>query len=146
MLINNSSKNNTIHIMSSIIYHENYPPPWRPLLIIVFPLLPIFWTYQINITETTLTFGYSYASTTINLNDIISATPIDNVNGLRSWGGWGIRFNLRGETGYICKNGSAVKIAVKMKDKNGGECAPKIYVFSCDEASRVCHILNGDED
>ncbi|KAL7492756.1 hypothetical protein ACHAWT_001769 [Skeletonema menzelii] len=132
--------------MSTIIYHENYPPPWRPLLILVFPLLPIFWTYQITITDTSLTFGYTYASTTIRLNDITSATPIDHVNRLANWGGWGIRFNLRGETGYICKNGSAVKIVVKMNDKNGGERAPKIYVFNCDDALRVCHILNGEED
>ncbi len=131
--------------MTSIIYHENYPPPWRPLLILVFPLLPIFWTYQITITDTTLSFGYSYAAKTIDLSDITSATPIE-VDGLRNWGGWGIRFNLSGEIGYICKNGSAVKITVKVKDKNGGECEPKIYVFNCDEAARVCRILSGDED
>ena len=130
-----------------IYYHENYPPPWRPLLILVFPILPIFWTYQITITDTTLTFGYTHASTTVHRNDIISATPIQHENGLTNWGGWGIRFNLRGETGYICKNGSAVRIEVEMKDKkSAGECQPNVYVFSCDEASRVCHILNGEED
>lgn len=141
-----NSNNNIVNTMSSIIYHENYPPPWRPLLILVFPLLPIFWTYQITITDTTISFGYSYAAKTIDLSDITSATTIDHVNGLRNWGGWGIRFNLSGETGYICKNGSAVKIAVKVLDKNGGEKEQKIYVFNCDEASRVCHILNGDKD
>lgn len=131
---------------ATIIYHESYPPPWRPLLILVFPLLPIFWKYRVIITDTTLTFGYSYASTTINLDTIISASPIDHVRGLRNWGGWGIRFNLKGERGYICKNGSAVKIAVQMKDKQGGKCTPTMYVFNCNEAFRVCRILNGDKD
>jgi hypothetical protein len=134
---------------TTTIYNEAYPPPWRPLLILVFPILPIFWNYRVHITDSTLTFGYSYASATINLVDIISAYPIDHVNGLRSWGGWGIRFNMSGEKGYICKNGRAVKIAVKTKDhkKGGGgkKCKPKIYVFSCDEAERVCRILNDDK-
>ena len=129
---------------SSSIYHESYPPPWRTLLVLVFPVLPIFWRYRVNITENTVTFGYSYASTTINRNNIISASPLDNIKGLRSWGGWGIRLNLKGETGYIVKNGSGVKMAVKTKNKEGN-CTPKIYVFSCSEAERVCRILNGGD-
>jgi hypothetical protein len=143
--IKNSNKSNK-SIMSAKIYHESYPPPWRPLLTLVFPLLPIFWKYRVTITDTTLTFGYSHASTTINLENIISASPISHIRGLRNWGGWGIRLNMTGERGYICKNGSAVKIAVKTKDKKGGKCKPKMYVFSCNETFRVCRILNGDKD
>ena len=125
---------------SSIYYQEAYPPPFRPLLILVFPILPIFWTYRMNITDTTITFGYSYLSTTINRNDIISASRVDDIK--QGWGGWGIRLNLKCETGYIVKNGSGVKIAVKTKTTNKeGNCTPKIYVFSCNEAERVCRIL-----
>ena len=133
-------------LTSLSIYSEAYPPPWRPLLILVFPLLPIFWMYRVDITDTTLKFGYSCASTTIDRNDIISAVPVDDhIKGLRSWGGWGIRYNLKGETGYIANNGSGVKIAVKTKNKKDGKCTPKIYVFNCKEAVRVCRMLNGDK-
>ena len=77
------------------------------------------------------------------------------MNGLTSWGGWGIRFNLRGEIGYIAKNGPAVRIEVNNKKENNNTAdnnddddyaKAKVYVFNCDEASRVCQILNGYED
>ena len=133
------------------IFHEEYPPPFRPLLLLVFPILPIFWTYRVDIADKHLTFGYSYAYKVIEKNSsIITATPIEHVNGLKSWGGWGIRINLSGEIGYIAKNGRAVRIEVKNKKDNNDNAdddeKTKVYVFSCDEALRVCRILNGCED
>ena len=73
------------------------------------------------------------------------------MNGLTEWGGWGLRYNLKWETGYIVKNGPAVRIEVrgsKGSDDNGdaGENASmkrKVYVFNTDQPQRVCDILNG---
>ena len=125
------------------IYYEKYVPSFWPALVIVFPILPIFWKYQVNITETNLTIGYSYAYSKLDRNDILSATPIEHVNGLKQWGGWGIRYNFSGETGYIAKNGSAVRIEVK-STKNSGK--NKVYVFNCEDNKRVCSILSGRDD
>jgi len=131
------------------MYHEEYAPPWRPLLVLVFPILPIFWTYRVTITETKLTFGYSHAYSEIERTDILSVETVDHVNGLADWGGWGIRYNLKWEMGYIAKNGSVVRMEVKQGDDNDDVVDgnnTKIYVFNCDEAARVCSILNGNEE
>ena len=125
------------------IYYEEYVPPFWPALVIVYPILPIFWKYQVNITETNLTIGYSYAYSKLDRNDILSATPIEHVNGLKQWGGWGIRYNFSGETGYIAKNGSAVRIEVK-STKNSGK--NKVYVFNCEDNKKVCSILSFRDD
>ena len=125
------------------IYHEEYAPPFWPALIIVFPILPIFWKYRVDITDTTLQIGYSYAYSKIDRNDILSATPIEYLNGLKQFGGWGIRYNFSGDTGYIAKNGSAVKIEVK-NTKNSNK--NKVYVFNCENTERVCSILSGRDD
>ena len=29
------------------LYHEEYAPPFWPALILVFPILPIFWKYRV---------------------------------------------------------------------------------------------------
>ena len=136
-------------LVSSTIYHEQFAPPWRILLAVVFPIAPIFWNYRVDITKRTLTVGYSYCYSDIDRNDILSATPIDHVNGLKEWGGWGLRYNLKWETGYIVKNGSAVRIEVRKKASGGDSAADddttnaKVYVFNTDEPKKVCDILNG---
>ena len=135
---------------TSTIYHEQFAPPWRILLAVVFPIAPIFWNYRVDITKETLTVGYSYCYSNIDRNDVISATSIDHVNGLKEWGGWGLRYNLRKwETGYIAKNGSAVRIEVRKKDSSGDSATDddtanvKVYVFNTDKPKKVCDILNG---
>lgn len=93
--------------------------------------------------------GYSYAYSQIDRNDILCATPIEHVNGLTQWGGWGIRYNLKWEMGYIAKNGQAIRIEVKKKKENGDDDATtskKVYVFNCEEAERVCSILSGSDE
>ena len=132
----------------STTYHEQFAPPWRILLAVVFPIAPIFWNYRVDITKQTLTMGYSYCYSDIDRNDILSATPIDHVYGLKEWGGWGLRYNLKWETGYIVKNGSAVRIEVRKKASSGDGAADdddtnvKVYVFNTDEPKKVCDILN----
>ena len=135
---------------TSTIYHEQFAPPWRILLAVVFPIAPIFWNYRVDITKETLTVGYSYCYSNIDRNDVISATSIDHVNGLKEWGGWGLRYNLRKwETGYIAKNGPAVRIEVRKKDSSGDSATDddtanvKVYVFNTDKPKKVCDILNG---
>jgi len=87
--------------------------------------------------------GYSHAYSEIDRNDIVGAAHIEHVNGLTQWGGWGIRYNLRGEMGYIVRNGPAVRIEIrKGKENEGEDCSRKVYVFNCEDAERVCEILN----
>jgi hypothetical protein len=83
-----------------------------------------------------LVFGYSSGQTrkSIDRSLLLSAEPIEHVNGLVQWGGWGIRKNLRWETGYVASNGPAVRI--KTRDKGG------TYVFNCKDPILVCQILN----
>jgi len=142
-----SDNNNPVNT----IYHEQFAPPWRALLAVIFPVAPIFWNYRVTIAKPKLTIGYSYCYSDIDRGDILRATPIDQVNGLTEWGGWGLRYNLKWEIGYIVKNGPAVRIEVrssKGSDDNGdaGENASmkrKVYVFNTDQPQRVCDILNG---
>jgi hypothetical protein len=68
LLFNSTTTISNMSLTSLSIYSEAYPPPWRPLLILVFPLLPIFWKYRVDITDTTLKFGYSCAFTTVDRN------------------------------------------------------------------------------
>lgn len=126
------------------LYFEEYAPPWRPLLVLVLPLLPVFWTYRVDVAETTLAFGYSYAHFECDRADVASAEAVERVDGLTQWGGWGIRYNFRGETGYVAKNGPAVRVGVR-RERGGGNDVRSYYVFSCDRPAEVCRILNGRE-
>uniref|UniRef100_A0A6U0JUZ2 Uncharacterized protein n=1 Tax=Minutocellus polymorphus TaxID=265543 RepID=A0A6U0JUZ2_9STRA len=135
---------------TKIIYHEQFAPPWRALLAIVFPIAPIFWNYTVNVTTETLTIGYSYCYSNIDRDDIVRATPIEHANGLTEWGGWGLRYNLlKWETGYIVKNGPAVRIEVRRKGSDdggadhGASTNKKVYVFNTGRPQKVCDILNG---
>ena len=118
------------------LYYEEYHPPFLPVLAILPFLLPFFWTYSVRVFDAQLDFGYSSGLTHKNMDRslVLSAEPIDHVNGLSQWGGWGIRKNLQWETGYIASNGPAVRI--KTKDKG------RTYVFNCKDPQRVCQILN----
>jgi hypothetical protein len=137
---------------NGVLYSETYHPPFLPLLALVFPIMPLFWTYHVLVTKDTLSFGYSSRLTmrTVNLRPhdgdaaagdsgdevIESAVPL-HVNGLTSFGGWGIRLNLNGDVGYIPKNGPAVKIILKKKNDN----KRSTYVFNCEDPHKVCDLL-----
>ena len=134
-----------------IIYCEEYKPPFLVALIMAFPIIPLFWTYSVKISGSSLRFGYSSSLTSkrTSLLDIIDAKPIYKMNSLKEgWGGWGIRHRFRNghfQTGYIAKNGGAVEVTIMSKSRKGidTECETKenTYVFSCEDPEKVCNIL-----
>ena len=69
---------------------------------------------------------------------IQKAELVEHINGLTQWGGWGYRTNLSFETGFITKNGPGVRLTYKTKE---GE-KDYVMVFNCNEAEKVCAILN----
>jgi hypothetical protein len=120
------------------LYHEEYKPPFLPALMILPFLLPFFWKYSVTCTDDErVAFGYStsYTRQELHRSGIVQVSPIDHINGLTEWGGWGIRMNLRGEIGYIVTNGPAVR--VEMTGESGG----KTYVFNCKEPQKLCDLL-----
>lgn len=141
------------------LYLETYMPPFLPVLVFVFPIMPLFWSYTVEVTRDHLSFGYSYpiVSKTTERSAIREAIPIEYVNGLTQWGGWGIRMRPASsarsvggdeekrsgwwEIGYIAKNGGAVKVTLLGDDANGSS-ASSTYYFSCDNPQKVCDILN----
>jgi hypothetical protein len=120
----------------AVLYYEESHPLFLPILAILPFLLPFFWTYRVEVSVSQLVFGYSSGLTrrSMDRSMVLSAEPIEHVNGLFQWGGWGIRKNFRWETGYIASNGPAVRI--KTRDKGG------TYVFNCKDPQQVCQILN----
>jgi hypothetical protein len=157
MLDENSNPNDN-KMEDCEVYSETYKPPFLALLVIVFPIMPLFWSYSVRVTKDHLTFGYSnpIVAKTVERSDVREAIPIATVNGLWEWGGWGIRYrkapppppaaivqekdeqtNLSSwETGYIVTNGGAVKVILNDDKKS-------IYYFSCNNPQHVCEILNG---
>lgn len=123
-------------VPDEVLYYEESHPPFLPGLAILPFLLPFFWTYSVQVSGAQVDFGYSSGLTHKRMDRslVLSAEPIGHVNGFSQWGGWGIRKNLRWETGYIASNGPAVR--VKTKDKGG------TYVFNCKDPQLVCQILN----
>lgn len=129
---------------NTYLYKEEYKPPFLAVLVVVFPIMPLFWRYKVEVTDDSLTFGYSthLTSKTTPRSQIKEAAPLEHVNGLTQWGGWGIRLGRSG-WGYISKNGGAVQVTLvddsKDKDKSPVEST---YVFSCENPTKVCELLN----
>lgn len=74
---------------------------------------------------------------TLDRSEILEAEEIEHVNGFMEWGGYGIRKQLPSwDTGYIARNGSAVKI--KVQRENGKETH---YTFSCKDPEEVVKLL-----
>lgn len=119
-------------------YDEKFHPRWAPLLVVVFPILPLFWSYHVRITQDHLSFGYNCPYKTVERSGIASAEAFD-IDPIFQWGGWGLRFRREGgkwQTGYISKGGPGVKLTMNEKGKT------YIYVFSCGDPNRVCEILS----
>ena len=121
-------------------YFERRTPSWLPLLILVFPIIPLFYSYTVSIDEEALVFGYSHSWTrqTLSRSSVASARTRD-VSPLGEWGGWGIRTEFsrpEGEssraTGYIASGGDAVEI----KTHDG-----RRFCFSCADPSRALAAL-----
>ncbi len=121
------------------LYYEEFKPSFLPILVLLPFLLPIFWTYSVDVTEELLTFGYSWdmVRKSVVRSQIVSVTEVSDIRGLTQWGGWGIRYNLKMETGYIVKDGPGVRIAVL--DQHQDE---QVYVFNCSDPEKVCRLLN----
>jgi hypothetical protein len=117
----------------SVLYTETYYPPF-------------FFPYSVTVTNDKISFGYYFwlFTKTVDRSAVsIKAQPLENVKGLREWGGWGIRLRRHDghwESGYIAKNGKAVKITLLQNDDAKTE---SYYVFTCSDPQKVCDILNG---
>jgi hypothetical protein len=95
--------------------------------------------YHVTITENELSFGYSSGCMQVcfDRSCVLEAEEIANVNGFCEWGGYGIRKQLPSwDTGYIARNGPAVRVRVKLS--NGKETN---YTFSCHDPAEVVRIL-----
>ena len=129
-----------------ILYHEEHKPAaaWVLALAVLPPILPVFWSYHVSITESDLSFGYStyMSSKKVQLSHVVSAEPYI-IEPLRHWGGWGIRMQLFSNrtVGYICRGGPGV--LVKLNETSNQE---SIYVFSCQDPAKVCTILNDNKE
>ena len=98
------------------------------------------------VTSDELQFGYSsfLSRKATPRAAIVKAEPIERVNGLTEYGGWGIRLrlNFSGETGYIAKNGPAVRVILRKGRQGSRTCT---YVFNCDQPKTVCDLLNQND-
>lgn len=91
------------------------------------------------ITANELSFGYSSGcmQASFDRSQVLEAEEIERVNGFMDWGGYGIRKQLpTWDTGYIARNGPAVRIRVKAS--TGKE---KMYTFSCHDPAEVVRVL-----
>jgi len=94
----------------------------------------------VTVTAHELSFGYSSGcmQNSVDRSQILEAEVIKHVNGFLDWGGYGIRKQLPSwDTGYIARNGPAVRI--KIKDAKSGK--EKNYTFSCRDPEQVVSIL-----
>ena len=122
-------------------YFEEYVPPFFPVLILAFPVMPFFYKYHVRIDDenNVLSFGYNTWLTSSKKydisKDIESVEVIDYINGLKEFGGWGIKMKLfTCATGYIAKNGPGIKLTTSNKRN--------VYYFNCDNPQQVCDIIN----
>jgi hypothetical protein len=118
-------------------YNETRRPLWLPLLVLLPPLLPLFWTYHVQFHDEDLTFGYntSYCSKTIKRANIDQIEACQ-INGLSDWGGWGIRHSwIQNGWGYIAENGPGIKLF----DRESNQ----FYTFNCENPTQLIGLLNG---
>jgi hypothetical protein len=76
---------------------------------------------------------------TIERANILEAEALEHINGFLDWGGYGIRKQLPSwDTGYVARNGPAVRVRVKLT--SGKETN---YTFSCRDPDEVVRLLTG---
>ena len=118
-------------------YEEEYSPPFLVALILLPPIAPIFWKYRCAVDDKALSVGFSYYfHQEIDRSTIVNVEVVKHINGLTGWGGWGYRLNLRGEKGYITKNGTGIRLVYKTEDEK-----EHVIVFNCEDAEKVSNIL-----
>jgi hypothetical protein len=125
-----------------VVYTEQNKPWFRELLIVVFPVMPLFWRYHVKITKEELSFGYSSKITTKKADRIFIKEVVPLFD--QKWSGWGIRYNPprdnffgRWERRYIAKNGGAVKVILG----EPGSDKTTTFFFSSDDPQKVCDVL-----
>lgn len=121
-------------------YQECRHPIWSPLLLLIPPILPLFWTYRVEYNGDELLFGYntSYCSKKIK-KEHIGGIESCNINGLSDWGGWGIRMSLtQAGWGYIAENGPGIKVFDRENNK--------YYTFSCQNPQQLIEALNSQTE
>jgi hypothetical protein len=128
-----------------VLYTEQYKPWFWPMLIIVFPIMPLIWKYHVTITEKELSFGYSSKITSkrVDRSFIKEVVPLFD----QKWSGWGIHYHPprdnkawwsgRWERQYIAKNGGAVKLVLG----EAGSDQTTIFFFSTEDPQKVCDII-----
>ena len=125
-------------------YEERYQPWFLPLTLL---LMPIFWEYQVRVTDTEVSFGYTGCQKSAALSFVVSAEPFE-IKPLAHWGGYGIRvrgiFQKPFETAYVVQSGPGVRLV--LRKNQGDQEKQSIYVFSCQDPERVCQILNGETE
>jgi hypothetical protein len=115
---------------------------------------PFFFPYTVTVTKDHISFGYYFGCFTKTIDrsvtSVVKAQSIDHVKGFREWGGWGIRYRRHDghwETGYIAKNGTAVKLTLLQENSNNNnnnrDSNQSYYVFTCSDPKKVCDILVG---
>lgn len=96
------------------IYDECFRPGFLPLLILVPPLIPVFMSYSVRMTDKYIRFGYSCGlRRTVNYSQIKSFRVEWDLSGFMRFGGYGFRRNLIGEIGYIVHDGPHIRIRYK---------------------------------
>jgi hypothetical protein len=97
------------------------------------PFAPGAGKYRVELSESTLSFGYACGCTRISVPvSEIGAVQVSERTSCCAWGGYGIRQNLAGETGYIADGGPSVKITHERPEGKA-----KVYVFSCTGAAEL---------
>mmetsp|Transcript_22953 Transcript_22953/g.26592 ORF Transcript_22953/g.26592 Transcript_22953/m.26592 type:complete len:153 (-) Transcript_22953:261-719(-) len=124
------------------LYEERWRVPWAPLVF----FLPIFYKYNVIVTDENLSFGYGFDDPVRLTSKTISKSNIEQDSitvGNASWkdnllkfGGWGIRLGLDGTIAYNAKNGNYIEIVEK---RNNG--TTQKYRFASNDAEKVVSLL-----
>ena len=127
-----------------VLYTEQYKPWFWPMLIVVFPIMPLFWKYHVTITEKELSFGYSSKITSKRVDRIFIKEIVPLFD--QKWNGWGIHYHPprddkawygQWERQYIAKNGGAVKLLLG----EAGSDETTTFFFSTEDPQQVCDII-----
>lgn len=117
------------------LYDECFRPGFLPIMIIVPPLIPVFRSYSVRMTEKTLEFGYACGlRRKVDYSNIKSFRVERNVCGFLRFGGYGFRRNLVGEIGYIVHDGSHIRIRYK-------KCCKSPCLFTTSNPDEIRRIL-----
>ena len=81
--------------------------------------------------EEAISFNESRVPSIVPVSEI-GAVQVSERTSCCAWGGYGIRQNLAGETGYIADGGPSVRITHERPEGKA-----KVYVFSCTGAAEL---------